>query len=500
MPVRGWFVVAAFLLAGLALRAESLAGRVLWYDEVYSLWVSEQPAAAILQASALSDPHPPGYYLLLKAWRRIVGPTPPAARLLSLVAWLGSVAVVAYLAAKIFGWPAGAGAACLLSVHAFQVIASTEARMYALLQLAAAVATALLWRAREQDRLGLWAAYGASAAAMAYLSYYSALLLLAHGLWVLATQPGRSWAGPAVAVASAVAAYGPWLPFLPGSVTANTVPWRPPPDAVLVAGLLASQVYGGHWLGAAGYYGSGVLQAWQWLAGLAPVTLLVPGFLALRQRNAQAGFLFTLCWLVPVGAAVAASFLVGKVAAYAYHLTYVQPVAAVAVAAGVAEVWSPRDRSPRCVTQVLAAVGVLVYAASAADGAWRDLRYQPFRYDLAADYLRSLHRKQDMVLYVPQGMRRVMRYYFEPTGREVQLALPLAAWGPKAHQARQRFRDAVAAALRASSQRVWVVASPPSPPWVPEIIEQAAVESGYLPGPVARFGHVTVGLLVRRGR
>lgn len=371
--------------------------------------------------------------------------------------------------------------------------------MYAPLQLAGIVATGALWRAAQTWNPVHWATYGASAAAMAYLSYYSAFLLLAHALWVLLVRARRPWKGPLVAGAAALVLYLPWLPHLPQSVTANTVPWRGPPEVGYVLALLMTQVYGGHWSGAAGYFGRVSITGWQALAGLVPVLLLPWAAQGLRRWNPQAAGFAAACWLIPVVAAVGVSFALGKVAAYGYHLTFVQPFAAVLVAGVASDVWNRLKPLRSRALSALAAITVLAYAAHGSDAAWRDVRYQPFRYDLAGRYLQALYRETDTVLYLPQGMRRVMHRYFRPGGPEVQLGLELAAWGPRQQGARERFRGEVARALRASTDRVWVVISPPVPVWVPEVLAQAGREAGYVPGPVAQFGVVTVGLLLRRG-
>lgn len=147
------WLALAFLLVGLLLRLESLGGRVVWYDEVYSIWAASQPVGQILRESSTSDPHPPGYYLVLHAWLRLWGPTREAARALSLVAWLASAWVLWRAAHAWFGPNVAAGSLALLSIHAFQVIASTEARMYSPLQLTGLGATWLLWRALQAPEI-----------------------------------------------------------------------------------------------------------------------------------------------------------------------------------------------------------------------------------------------------------------------------------------------------------------------------------------------------------
>ncbi len=489
-------LVLACSLGGLLLRVESLFTRVLWYDEVYSLWIAAQPPRSIVEASATSDPHPPGYYLLLAAWRGLAGPGAEAARALSLLAWVICMVVVWRTFSRWFGQPVAAWTLSLLSLHAFQIVASTEARMYMPLQLAAVTSTYLLWRAVQAPSYCNWAAYGLSAAIAAYLSYYSIFLFLAHAVWVVASLPSSQWRGPAVSVVAALVAYSPWILFLPGSVTSNPVPWRPPLTSSDLAALLMTQLYGGHWAGSAGYYGGKALGVWETALGLAPLCLLVFGFHRLWRSNRHATLLVACCWIVPLGAASVLSLVLGKATTYAYHLTYLQPFAAVLVCAAAADCLDTAAPAAKRLLHLLAGVVLLGYAAHGADAAWRDVTYQPFRYDRAANYLRALHREGDLVVYLGQGLRRVMHFYFDPAGPEEQLGFALSGWYEDSHQAQEEFRSKLGELLRAAPRRVWVVASPPLPPWVPQLVLQSAREARLIPGPAARFGALTVALFI----
>ncbi len=496
--MRYWIFAALFVATGLALRLDSLQARAAWYDEVYSLWVASQPAVQILRESATSDPHPPLYYLLLHSWGRLAGNSLQAARALSLLLWLGAMLVLWRSARGWFGQEAAVGATALLSIHAFQVIASTEARMYAALQLLATASTWMLWRAlQDPGEVRRWGAYGFTAALMAYLSYYSAFLLLAHAFFVVAHLRGRVWGPPLVAPAAFLLAYFPWLPFLGGSLGSNTVPWRPSPDLGYVATLIMTQVYGGHFAGTAGYYGGKVPDVWEALLGLVPVVPVLAGFLVLTRSRRQTAALVAWCWLAPLGTAVAASFLLGKVAAYTYHLTYLQPFAAVLAAGCVLPLWRTEGPTVRRAVAFAAAVVLLGYAAAAADAAWRDRRYQPFRADLVAGYLRRLCRYGDTIVYMPQGVRRAVELYYVPPARRAEIRFDLGAWSG-------RRTDSVAATVRRAlgegSERVWVVVGYPLPSGAVEEVAKAARELGYVLGPVAEFGGLRVGLFVRRSR
>lgn len=334
--------------------------------------------------------------------------------------------------------------------------------------------------------------YGLAAAAASYLSYYWAFLLVAHAAWAVLKLGRRVLGPPLVGLAAWAVAYLPWLPFLAGSVTSNTVPWRPPPDWSYLALLVMTQVYGGHFLGAAGYYGGAAPGLVQALAGLAPAVAAAGGFALLLRMRADAARFVGWCWTLPLSLVVAVSFLLGKLAAYSYHLTYLQPFAAI-LTAGLASAPKGERRFPPL--PMLALVTVLAYAAAGADGAWRDIRYQPFRYDLAAGYLRSLYRDGDTVVYLPQGLRRVMHQYYVPRGPQFELRFDPSRWSKEDAPG---YRNTVKRLLAGAGGRVWVVATPPIPPGAMDAFVRAAEEAGYVRGPLAVFGEVNVAVLVRR--
>jgi len=59
------------LLMALILRSAFLGGKSVWLDEAFSVWMAERPVERIWTTTA--DPHPPLYYLMLKAWMFLAG-------------------------------------------------------------------------------------------------------------------------------------------------------------------------------------------------------------------------------------------------------------------------------------------------------------------------------------------------------------------------------------------------------------------------------------------
>src|SRR5512144_2102958 len=66
------WVLLLILLAGFALRAFRLGAGSLWYDEPVSVYLAGSSLPELLRHTA-GDIHPPGYYLLLRAWLILAG-------------------------------------------------------------------------------------------------------------------------------------------------------------------------------------------------------------------------------------------------------------------------------------------------------------------------------------------------------------------------------------------------------------------------------------------
>ncbi len=173
-------VLGLLTLVALALRLSDLGGRALLPDESSSFYFSQLPLATLLWS--LCDPHPPGYYLLLRgvaalgqgeAWLRL--PSALGGALAIPLTWAVARVAMRPTAQPGQRWPDGAAllAAALLAVAPLAIWYSQEVRAYALLSLLTlAMAWAgLRWRLRPTKTaavvwlllgwLALWVEYGA---------------------------------------------------------------------------------------------------------------------------------------------------------------------------------------------------------------------------------------------------------------------------------------------------------------------------------------------------
>jgi mannosyltransferase len=194
-----------FALA-LAFRLYAIDRQSLWNDEGISAALSQRSAEAIV-VRALTDVHPPLFYLALALWTDLFGTSEAALRSLSALAGALAAGVTALLGRRWFGplagWVAGLAAAVSpLGVHYGQ-----EVRMYALAMLF----VALMWlgldgwlgfsrrgEARNEGnrrRSRWWSLlYGLAALAATLTHYFTAVFVAAAGATGTLVLIGR-WRG-----------------------------------------------------------------------------------------------------------------------------------------------------------------------------------------------------------------------------------------------------------------------------------------------------------------
>jgi hypothetical protein len=176
-------LVASTAIIAVTTRLWQMTG-ALWYDEAFSAWLAALPIDRLIDATA-GDVHPPAYYLILAVITYTLGNAEWVLRLPSLVAGLALIGVVWRLG-RALGLPplVVQTATVLCAVAPWQIYYSTEARSYALLTLAVAVAALGLVERRY------WLAIVGSVAAL-YLHNLAAVFVGA--LWLAAFHGSARW-------------------------------------------------------------------------------------------------------------------------------------------------------------------------------------------------------------------------------------------------------------------------------------------------------------------
>jgi uncharacterized membrane protein len=223
----GYRLASAIAVLALMLRLVNLGPRPLWYDEAFAVLYAEKPLSTMLYGTitrvqgVAADVHPLFFYSVLHAWMRAVGQSPVAVRSLSVL--LGTLTVVlAYvLARRLFDRQVGLAAAAIIAIAPFHIYYSQEARMYALLGLAAMGTTYFFVCAWTGASRRDWVAFALFGALTLYAHNLGVMFLASLDVWVLWAwlRPGGArWRNLRPFVLSHLLMFGlfaPWLAVVP---------------------------------------------------------------------------------------------------------------------------------------------------------------------------------------------------------------------------------------------------------------------------------------------
>jgi 4-amino-4-deoxy-L-arabinose transferase-like glycosyltransferase len=220
-------MLAAVILIAATVRLHGLGRESFWLDEEWSRSVADEGSLATAVRRVAADQHPPLYFAMLYAWRRLVGDSDVAVRLLSVLIGVATVGLLMLALRALAGWASAMAAGLLLSVNPVHLYWSQEARQYALLGFLAValVHTALRWSDKPSPRRML--DLSAVAALMLYTHNY-AVFFVVPTLAALAAMRARE---PRVLASLAAGCllvgllYAPWLPSFLGQMRAGGAPY-----------------------------------------------------------------------------------------------------------------------------------------------------------------------------------------------------------------------------------------------------------------------------------
>jgi uncharacterized membrane protein len=473
---REGLLVLALTAVALLVRAFELGATSLWIDEAFSAWVTTHGMAEIWRVIPRFDTHPPLYYALLDVWASLFGDGEAALRSLS-VAFAAVTVPVIYLAGRALA-PApadapwlGALAAALFALAPFQVAYAQEARGYAALVAAAAVALLGAQRLLREPALANvpwlgWGLAGTGPARVAWALLVTgwALCLWLHNLGTLvlaALLPPLCWwwlvrgrgrivaANLALAMALAILV---WLPNLPaalgqvGDVAKGF--WLAPPSWPIVARTLRKLLTLDR---------LGSKDPWPVLVALEAWGLV---WLARNGARAQAVLLLSAL-TVPILAALAVSFALAPVF-LDRTLIWVALPGYLALAAGIAGLPGPRIRAAGAVLVLaLFAWATATYHERKAKEPWREVARV-----IAAEW-----RPGDRIAVAPSYAAKPMGYYRRRQGGPDDVLVP--RWeDPTEGLDRPEYERRLSAA-----GRVWLVTRTensfdPRRYWVTRALEQ----------------------------
>jgi mannosyltransferase len=169
------------MLLGTAVRLFRLGTKSFWLDEATSAVLARVDRHVFVSAIIHRQANMILYYVLLRGWIRL-GDSEFVIRCLSVVAGVAAIPAMYFLGKRLFGQRAGRVAALLLSIHAFHIEYSQEARAYSLFMFLGIASSLFFLVSLEQPSRKNWAAYVVVSSLMVYAQVFGGLMLLAQ--WV----------------------------------------------------------------------------------------------------------------------------------------------------------------------------------------------------------------------------------------------------------------------------------------------------------------------------
>jgi mannosyltransferase len=337
-----------------------------WRDEFATWSAATRSVEQILALGQHIDGVTVPYYLLVHGWGAWFGDSILALRMPSIIAMTATVAVAALLARRLWGTRAALLAGLVLAVMPVASRYGQEARGYALAAFFATLSTLLLVYALDRSRWWRWFAYALSVLLLGWSHQVALLLLLGHGVAVLAVGWRRlAWWLPGVVLAAAGV-----LPFT----------------------LIGLDQRGAQldWLSAANASDLAAIAENLFISGILGGAVCLLAAVALRDRERWAGLLL-LCAVLPVLVLYVVDQLVAPMFVGRY-LFFVVPLLCVLAGRALAGLGAG---TALAIVVVLALIGV-----PAQDEIRRT--HSNFDYRQAAAMVRANAQPGDAIIYAPR--------------------------------------------------------------------------------------------------
>ncbi|HEY1689361.1 MAG TPA: glycosyltransferase family 39 protein [Solirubrobacteraceae bacterium] len=189
LPPTRYLLAAELLLAAL-LGIVTIGRRSFFLDETVSVTIAKLPWHQFTHIVRTREGNMVLYHLLLSGWMHL-GSSEAVVRLLSVIAFVASVAALYWLARRLAGQRVALLAGLLLAVDPFMIRYAQTARGYELSVLLVTCATLLFARALERQTWGAWLSYSLVAALGVYAHFFALLIPAAHALSLICVPPER---------------------------------------------------------------------------------------------------------------------------------------------------------------------------------------------------------------------------------------------------------------------------------------------------------------------
>jgi mannosyltransferase len=177
------------LIVGVAvfLRFHAIASKSFWVDEGNSVEIARLRWAQFFALFWNREANMAFYHVLLHFWVKIAA-TEAFVRGLSALFSVATVPLVYVLGRRLFGGYVGLIAAWFLTLNAFHIRYAQETRCYALVVFLLVLATLLFVRNLQEPQRSHWGWYSSVCILAIYTQFLSALVILAHGVSLLAFE------------------------------------------------------------------------------------------------------------------------------------------------------------------------------------------------------------------------------------------------------------------------------------------------------------------------
>ncbi len=193
--------------AAMFLRLHLVGVQELWVDEAFSVFLA---TTSEVLGRLLIENSPPLYYLLLRGWVALAGLGETAVRFPSVLAGTAFVAAVIWAGAEIGDRRVGLWSGAFAALAPIHVYYSQEARSYALLTMALALACAAVWRAFKTNAWRWWILASIASLAALYTHYF-AILGLVPTAFLCRVGPDRErWVRYLGAMTVCILLFLPW--------------------------------------------------------------------------------------------------------------------------------------------------------------------------------------------------------------------------------------------------------------------------------------------------
>ena len=444
----------------------------LWRDEAATKAIASRSVGQILATMPHDDVVHGAYYLVVHVFIAAFGSSNGALRLPSAIAAAVACAVTALVARRLAvgdgraagpgGWAAltGVTAGTVLALLPAMIRYAQEARSYAIVTMLAAIATYLLLRAVDDGRPRWWAAYGVAVFLTGLFNIFGLLIVVAHGLTLLATAGARSTGTRSTGTGTGTPAAG----YSGSDFSSVPVP-RPRgrqllgvPLGWLTAGLvgglllvpLAAMAYAQRnalsWMTATASVGRDTVALAHFWAGSPGLVWPVLGLAALgvvasliAGPRSVSPATVALPWLVAPPVILLAVSTTHPV----YDQRYVEfclPALAICVASGITWLWRlaaialgrPARNGPATARgavawlaclPAIAAAAALAVALQPADAVVRQPGYRPDNLEYEAQIIAANYRAGDIVFFIPINDRIVSMPFPGPWQKLRDIAL-----------------------------------------------------------------------------